>query len=100
MLFCYSCLRSQVILANREDKAMTTTLTEQPIPTGTWLLDTTHSSVTYAVRHSGVSLFRGGFKDFDATLADGQLRGSAGVGRITVEDEKPQGQLSSRGFLR
>ena len=78
---------------------MTTTLTEQPIPTGTWLLDTTHSSVAYAVRHSGVSLFRGNLTDFDATVADGELRGSANVGSITVQDENLQSHLLSPEFF-
>ena len=45
---------------------MTTTLTEQTIPTGTWTLDTVHSTVGYAVRHSGVSLFKGTVDGFDA----------------------------------
>lgn len=78
---------------------MTTTLTEQPIPTGTWWLDTTHSSVAYAVRHSGVSLFRGGLTDFDATVVDGELRGSANVASITVQDESLQGHLLSPEFF-
>jgi polyisoprenoid-binding protein YceI len=78
---------------------MTTTLTEQQIPTGTWMLDTTHSSVAYSVRHSGVSLFKGGFTDFDATLVDGELRGSANVGSITVQDENFQGHLLSPEFF-
>ena len=38
---------------------MSTITTEQAIPTGTWTLDTVHSTVGYAVRHSGVSLFKG-----------------------------------------
>jgi len=78
---------------------MTTTLTEQPIPTGTWLLDTTHSSVAYAVRHSGVSLFRGNLTDFDATVSEGELRGSANVGSITVQDENLQSHLLSPEFF-
>ena len=74
---------------------MTTTLTEQLIPTGTWLLDTTHSSVTYAVRHSGVSLFKGGLTDFDASIVDGELRGSANADSITVQGENFRGHLLS-----
>jgi polyisoprenoid-binding protein YceI len=78
---------------------MTTTLTEQLIPAGTWALDTTHSSVTYAVRHSGVSLFKGGLTDFDAALVDGELRGSASVASITVQDENLEGHLLSPDFF-
>jgi polyisoprenoid-binding protein YceI len=58
---------------------MTTTLTEQTDPPGTWTLDKVHSTVGYAVRHSGLSLFKGGLTEFDASLVDGVLRGSADV---------------------
>jgi polyisoprenoid-binding protein YceI len=78
---------------------MTTILTEQAIPTGTWTLDTTHSGVSYSVRHSGVSLFKGGLTDFDAALEDGRLRGSASVASITVQDENLEGHLLSPDFF-
>jgi polyisoprenoid-binding protein YceI len=78
---------------------MTTTLIEQEIPTGTWRLDTVHSSVGYAVRHSGVSLFKGGVNEFDATLEAGILRGFASVASITVDDENLQGHLLSPEFF-
>jgi polyisoprenoid-binding protein YceI len=78
---------------------MSTTLTEQAIPTGTWTLDKVHSSVGYAVRHSGVSLFKGGLTNFDAELSDGVLRGSADVAGITVNDENLQGHLLSPDFF-
>src|SRR5258708_35527071 len=66
-------LRSQVIIAQEEDIAMTTTLTEQTLPTGTWTLDAVHSQVGYAVKHAGVSLFKGNVDGVDASLADGAL---------------------------
>jgi polyisoprenoid-binding protein YceI len=78
---------------------MTTTLIEQALPTGTWTLDKTHSTVSYAVRHSGVSLFKGGVTDFDASLEDGRLSGSANVAGITVQDENLQGHLLSPEFF-
>jgi len=78
---------------------MTTTLTEQSIPTGTWTLDKVHSTVGYAVRHSGISLFKGGLTDFDASLFDGVLRGSADVASITVQDENLEGHLLSPDFF-
>ena len=77
----------------------TITTTEQTIPAGTWTLDTTHSSVAYSVRHSGVSLFKGGLTDFDATLEDGRLRGSGNVAGITVQDENLEGHLLSPDFF-
>ena len=78
---------------------MSTTITEQAIPTGTWALDKTHSTVGYAVRHSGVSLFKGGVEGFEAELVDGTLRGSADVSRITVNDENLQAHLLSPDFF-
>jgi polyisoprenoid-binding protein YceI len=78
---------------------MSTTITEQAIPTGTWTLDKVHSSVGYAVRHSGVSLFKGTVETFDAELVDGTLRGSADVSSITVNDENLQAHLLSPEFF-
>ena len=78
---------------------MSTITTEQSIPTGTWTLDKVHSSVGYAVRHSGVSLFKGDVEDFDAELVDGMLRGSADVSTITVNDENLQAHLLSPEFF-
>jgi polyisoprenoid-binding protein YceI len=78
---------------------MTTTLSEQTIPTGTWTLDKVHSTVGYAVRHSGLSLFKGGLTEFDASLVDGVIRGSANVASITVQDENLQGHLLSPDFF-
>ena len=78
---------------------MSTITTEQAIPTGTWKLDTVHSTVGYAVRHSGVSLFKGTVDVFDAELTDGTLRGSADVSSITVNDENLQGHLLSPDFF-
>jgi polyisoprenoid-binding protein YceI len=78
---------------------MSTTITEQAVPTGTWALDKVHSTVGYAVGHSGVSIFKGGISDFDAELVDGTLRGSADVSKITVNDENLQGHLLSPDFF-
>jgi polyisoprenoid-binding protein YceI len=78
---------------------MSTITTEQAIPTGTWQLDKVHSSVGYAVRHSGVSLFKGTVGAVEAELVDGTLRGSADVSSITVNDENLQGHLLSPDFF-
>lgn len=72
---------------------------ELAVPRGRWQLDRVHSSVGYAVRHSGVSLFRGVVADVDAELADGVLRGSASVASITVDDASLQAHLLSPDFF-
>ena len=51
----------------------------EAVPAGTWASDSIHSTVGFAVRHMGLAPFRGGFKDFDATISDGRLVGSARV---------------------
>ena len=78
---------------------MTTTLTEQAIPTGTWTLDTVHSQVGYAVKHAGISLFKGNIDGFDASLADGTLSGSSPVTGIKVEGENFAAHLLSPDFF-
>jgi polyisoprenoid-binding protein YceI len=87
------------MIAQRKDLMSTITVTEQIVPTGRWTLDRTHSSVAYSVRHSGVSLFRGGLTDFAATLEDVRLSGSADVASITVQDENLEGHLLSPDFF-
>jgi polyisoprenoid-binding protein YceI len=77
----------------------TVTRVEQAIPAGTWKLDPVHSRVGFAVRHAGVSLFKGGLDEFDAVLAGGTLRGSAKVASITVQDENLRAHLLSPEFF-
>lgn len=69
------------------------------IPSGTWAVDPVHSSVGFAVRYSGTITFRGEFGDFDATLADGRLAGSARVGSIEVDDPNLAGHLQTPDFF-
>ena len=49
-------------------------VTEQTLPAGTWALDPVHSKASFAVKHAGLSTFRGSFDDVSATLEDGVLR--------------------------
>jgi polyisoprenoid-binding protein YceI len=68
-------------------------------PAGTWTLDSVHSQVSYAVRHAGISLFKGNVDGFDASLADGTLSGSAPVTGIKVEGENFAAHLLSPDFF-
>ena len=77
----------------------TVTQIEQTVPAGTWTLDKIHSQVGYAVKHAGISLFKGEVEGFDASLADGTLTGSAPVTGITVQDENLAGHLLSPDFF-
>lgn len=60
---------------------MSTTI-EQQIPTGTYVADPVHSSFGFAVKHNGVSLFRGAFEEVDAKLEDGVLVGTVKVDSV------------------
>jgi polyisoprenoid-binding protein YceI len=61
------------------------------LPLGTWSLDPTHSSASFAVKHMAVATFRGLFDKFDATLNvdqdSAELRGTVDVTSLVVKDE-------------
>ena len=74
------------------------------LPAGTWQLDPTHSSASFAVKHMGVSTFRGRFEQLDASLVVGEdgaaeLRGSVRADSIVVKDENLQAHLGSPEFF-
>src|SRR5438445_284239 len=69
-------------------------------PNGTtWAADPVHSDVAFEVEYSGVSTFRGSFRDFDATLEGSTLAGSARVASVDVKDEQLSGHLQSPEFF-
>jgi len=69
------------------------------IPTGTWNLDPVHSSLGFAIKHSGVMTFRGDFPEFDARLADGGLVGTARVASVRVDEPNLAGHLQTPDFF-
>ena len=69
------------------------------VPAGTWKADPIHSSLGFAVRHMGVTPFRGGFGDFQAALVDRRLSSTARVESISTEDETLTGHLLSPDFF-
>jgi polyisoprenoid-binding protein YceI len=78
---------------------MSTTVQTTQIPTGTWSLDPVHSSVGFAITHSGVMTFRGTFKELDAKLVDGRLEGAVKVASVVVSDENLAGHLQTPDFF-
>ena len=38
------------------------------VPTGTWIVNPVHSSVSFSVRHAGIANVRGVFREFDGSL--------------------------------
>jgi polyisoprenoid-binding protein YceI len=75
------------------------TSTEIFAPAGTWSADPVHSNVSFEVGYAGVNAFRGGFKEFTATLAGDSLTGSATVNSVDVKDEQLNGHLQTPDFF-
>lgn len=78
------------------------TQTQTRIPAGTHRVDPVHSSIGFAVVHSGVSSFRSGFSDYEATLTGGEspsLQGSVDLTSVEVGDENLKGHLLSPEFF-
>lgn len=81
---------------------MSTETITQAIPAGTYEVDRVHSHVDFAVRHAGVSTFRGDFEDYEARLTGGEapaLEGKVDVGSLRVADEQLKGHLLSPEFF-
>jgi polyisoprenoid-binding protein YceI len=77
---------------------MSTTDTQQAVPTGTWNADKVHSNIGFAVNYMA-GTFTGSFNDFDAQLADGTLKGSAQVASVQVKDPNLEGHLQNPDFF-
>jgi polyisoprenoid-binding protein YceI len=77
----------------------TTTQDTTAVPTGTWNLDPVHSSIGFAVQHSGVMTFRGDFAEYSAALVDGTLEGTAKVASVRVDDPNLTAHLQSPDFF-
>ncbi len=80
------------------------TPTTTSLPVGTWKLDATHSTASFAVKHMVVATFRGRFEDFDANLIvteDGaaSLVGTVQADSIVVKDEQLKGHLAAPDFF-
>jgi polyisoprenoid-binding protein YceI len=77
--------------------------TPHGIATGSWKIDPVHSLVGFAVKHMGVSTFRGRFDDYDGDLVveDGspRLEGLVRTASVVVRDEGLAGHLASPDFF-
>ena len=76
---------------------------QQSLPTGTWQLDPVHSSIGFEIEYI-VGVFRGQFRDVDASFSVGDdgavaLRGSARVASVDVKDENLAAHLQSPEFF-
>lgn len=76
---------------------MSTTL--QQAPSGTWNLDPVHSTFGFAIRHNGISTFRGEFEQVEAKLEDGVLSGAAQVDSVKTPIPQLKEHLLSPDFF-
>src|SRR6516164_2380515 len=75
------------------------TTTIQHVPAGSYNVDPIHSTFGFAVKHNGVSLFRGQFEQVDAKLEDGVLVGTAQVDSVKTAIPDLKGHLLSPDFF-
>jgi polyisoprenoid-binding protein YceI len=77
-------------------------ITEQKqavLPTGTYSADRVHSSVAFEVEYMGIGAFGGTVTDFEATLENGRLAGSARIESLETKDENLHAHLMSPEFF-
>lgn len=81
------------------------TLTATALPTGTYAIDASHSTVGFVARHAMVTKVRGSFTEFEgkAVVAEDLSLSSAeltiSVGSIDTRNEQRDGHLKSNDFL-
>ena len=85
---------------------MTTTQnTTLPLVAGRWALDTNHSSVSFAIRHLGVSKVRGRFDDFETdvivgpTLAETSVTATIALASIDTANADRDAHVRSEEIL-
>jgi polyisoprenoid-binding protein YceI len=77
---------------------MSTTTIQRP-PVGTYALDPVHSTFGFAIKHNGVSTFRGHFEEVEAKLEDGVLVGAAQVESVKTAIPELKAHLLSPEFF-
>src|ERR1700754_2342149 len=103
--YCYDgfCVKHFTVKhPQREVNGMSTETINQQIPAGSWTLDNVHSSIHFSITHNGVSTFRSGFTEFEATLTGGEqprLEGTVDVASIDVDEPQLKGHLLSPDFF-
>jgi len=75
----------------------TTTIHE--VLAGTYSVDPVHSTFGFAIKHNGISTFRGQFEQVDATLEDGVLTGAAQVDSIKTAIPELKGHMVTPDFF-
>jgi len=77
---------------------MSSEITQQALPAGTWSVDKVHSTVGFALKYMA-GTFQGTFSEFGARLEDGVFSGSAEVASVQVRDANLEMHLQSPDFF-
>ena len=94
-------------LAPQEATEETTMSTTQitAIPTGTWTVDASHSSVEFRVKHLGISTVSGAFREFEGQLEIGEditqskITGKIKAASVDTGEPKRDEHLRSPDFF-
>lgn len=75
------------------------------VPTGTWAVDPSHSTVGFQVKHMGIATVRGTFGEFEGTLEVGddlstaKVRGKVKAASIDTAEDARDDHLRSADFF-
>jgi polyisoprenoid-binding protein YceI len=84
---------------------MTTTTTLAGYTAGTWVLDPTHSAITFSIRHLAISKVRGSFDRFDVTAIAGanplesKITACIEVASVNTKQADRDGHLRTSDFF-
>lgn len=75
------------------------------VPTGTWIVDPTHSSIEFQIKHMKIATVRGRFKEFEGTiiaaadLSDSRVFGVVKAASIDTNEQTRDAHLRSAEFF-
>jgi polyisoprenoid-binding protein YceI len=75
------------------------------VPAGFWSVDPSHSKVGFAVKHMGIAIVRGEFKDFEGVLeisedlSSAKARGTVNVASVDTNEPQRDAHLRSPDFF-
>lgn len=81
------------------------TATPTLVPTGTWSVDPSHSTVGFQVKHMGIATVRGTFGEFEGTLevgddlANAKATGTVKVASVDTAEDARDDHLRSADFF-
>jgi polyisoprenoid-binding protein YceI len=84
---------------------MNSTAASTLLPTGTWVVDPSHSTVGFSVKHLGIATVRGRFEQFEGTfvvgedLSQARAHGTVQAGSVNTNDSGRDEHLRSDDFF-